>query len=147
MEIEKNPMKRYLLIVAGTIALGLGFLGVFMPLLPTTPFLLITAYCYMRSSSRLYHWLIEHQIFGAYIYNYITYRAVRKSTKKGILIFLWITLAVSFIAINILHARLFLIAVGIGVTTHIHMLKSMPDEEFVQKADRLHDPKKPSSFS
>ena len=121
---------RILLIVSGTLFVALGLVGAFIPLLPTTPFLLLAAGCYVRSSPRLYRWLMTHRIFGAYIYNYVTYKAVRRSTRIGTLVLLWVTLLLSFLAVANLHARIFLLLVGIGVTTHLCMLKTMPDEAF-----------------
>ena len=76
-----KTIKKYLLIAIGSIALILGIIGVFLPILPTTPFLLLSSFCYIQSSKRLYTWLIHHKIFGAYIYNYLTYRAISKKTK------------------------------------------------------------------
>lgn len=123
-------IKKCLLICAGTLSLALGIIGAFMPVLPTTPFLLLTAYCYMRSSNRLYNWLINHRVFGTYIYNYITYGAVTRSTKIGTLFFLWVTLLASIILTANLHLAIFLLAVGIGVSIHLFCLKTMnPDPD------------------
>lgn len=63
-------MMRIFLVSAGSVSLGLALLGIFLPLLPTTPFLLLTAACYVRSSERLYNWLITHKQLGPYIRNY-----------------------------------------------------------------------------
>ena len=128
--ITVTTIKQCLLICAGTLSLALGIIGAFMPVLPTTPFLLLTAYCYLRSSNRLYNWLINHRVFGTYIYNYITYRAVTRSTKIGALFFLWVTLLASIILTANLHLAIFLLAVGIGVSIHLFCLKTMnPDPE------------------
>lgn len=61
---------RILLIVCGTLSLALGILGIFLPVLPTTPFLLLAAACYARSSKRFYHWLMNTPWCGEYIHNY-----------------------------------------------------------------------------
>jgi len=60
-------LKKYILLISGTIALLFGVIGALIPVLPTTPFLLIAAYCYLRSSKRLYNKLINHKIIGKYI--------------------------------------------------------------------------------
>lgn len=123
-----NLIKKCLLILAGSLSLVLGVIGAFVPVLPTTPFLLLSAYCYLRSSKRLYNWLINHRVFGTYIYNYLTYRAITQRTRIVALIFLWVTLFTSASLANNLHLRLFLLAVGIGVTIHLFALKTMSRE-------------------
>jgi uncharacterized membrane protein YbaN (DUF454 family) len=120
-----HSIKKYLLIMLGTISLVLGFIGIFLPILPTTPFLLLSAFCYIRSSEKLYNWLINHKIFGKYIYNYMTYKAIPKKTKIIAISSLWATLTVSIIFMDNLHIRIFLILVGIGVSIHLLKLKTM----------------------
>ncbi len=128
--MEKSyKLKKYLLVAFGSISLFLGIIGIFIPVLPTTPFLLLTSFCYVRSSKRLHDWLINHKIFGRYIYNYITYRAVKKSTKIAAIIFLWISLSVSMLIVGSLHLTVFLCLVGIGVSIHLLKLKTMEDNK------------------
>lgn len=122
-------LKKIFLITVGSLALALGFLGAFLPVLPTTPFLLLSAYCYLRSSEKLYRWLINHPLLGAYIYNYLTYRAITRSTRYGALFFLWVTLIISMLVIANLHLIIFLIAVGIGVTIHLFALKTLDRDQ------------------
>lgn len=121
--------KRKFLLMAGSISLGLGVVGIVMPVLPTTPFLLLTAYCYFRSSRRLYIWLISHGIFGAYIYSYMKYKAIKKSARIGALCFLWGMLVLSMIIIWNPYITLILLGVGTGVTIHLFKLNTMNDEE------------------
>ena len=120
-----KSIKKYVLIFIGSISLALGIVGVFIPVLPTTPFLLLSSFCYIHSSKRLYNWLINHKVFGEYIYNYITYRAVKQSTKIGALIFLWASLIISMTIASNLHLRIFLLAVGVGVSIHLLTLKTL----------------------
>lgn len=75
-------MKQYLLIILGTITLCLGIIGIILPLLPTTPFLLLSATCYVNSSKRLYDWLINHKVLGIYIRNFIIYKAITPRAKN-----------------------------------------------------------------
>ena len=125
----KASFKKYLLIALGSLSLGLGAVGVVVPVLPTTPFLLIALFCYLRSSRRLYDWLIHHRLFGTYLYNYITYRAIPRQTKIGALIFLWVGLITSIILVDALFVRLILLAVGIVVSIHILSLKTITKEQ------------------
>ncbi len=133
-----SPAKRCLLVIAGTISLALGFLGIFLPLLPTTPFILLSCYCYMKSSERLYNWIVNHRVFGEYIYNYLTYRAIRQQARIGALLFLWVTLLISIFSISNVHVKILLFAVGIGVTIHLFALKTMKEETRAQVLSRGH---------
>lgn len=116
---------KYLLITAGIISLILGTIGVFLPLLPTTPFLLLSAACFIRSSEKLYNWLINHKLFGKYIENYIKYRAVSIKLKACTIALLWATVSISILSIDITWVRILLVIIALGVTTHLLMLKTM----------------------
>lgn len=72
---------RYLWVAVGLSALGLGIIGVALPLLPTTPFLLLAAYAFARSSPRLSAWLIEHQTFGPMIINWQIHGSISRRAK------------------------------------------------------------------
>ncbi|MFO7887772.1 MAG: YbaN family protein [Eubacteriales bacterium] len=123
--MEKNKIKKYTFIIMGTFFLILGIIGIFLPILPTTPFLLLTSYFYLKSSKKLHDWLINHKVFGEYIYNYITYKGIRKKDKIKTLSLLYLTLSISFYFVDIIHVRIFLILVAIGVTIHILKLKTL----------------------
>ena len=120
--------KKLLLVIAGILAVTLGTIGVFVPLLPTTPFLLIASYCFVRSSEQLHNWLMNHRFFGKYLQNYIKFRAVTKLTKIISISVLWITIIISFILIENIYARIVLIIVLICVTIHLGMLKVLSKE-------------------
>jgi uncharacterized membrane protein YbaN (DUF454 family) len=76
-----SKAKRFLLILVGLISLALGTLGVFLPLLPTTPFVLISALAFANSSDRLHQWLLDHHLFGSLITNWQRYGAISRPTK------------------------------------------------------------------
>ncbi len=119
------------LIVIGTLSLGLGILGIFIPLLPTTPFLLLAAYCYFRSSKKLYNWLISNKWFGSYIRNYYEGLGIPLKIKLLSISFLWLTISFSiyFIVSNLI-IRIILIIIAIGVTIHILTIKTLKEERF-----------------
>lgn len=106
----------------------LGLVGVFVPVLPTTPFLLLASYCFVRSSEKLNDWLINHRIFGAYIGSYMKYRAVRKDMKIRAVLFLWGSLTLSVLLVRNVHVAVFLLLVGIGVTSYIVSLKTLTSD-------------------
>jgi len=122
--------KRRLLIGAGTLSTGLGIIGVFIPILPTTPFLLLAAACYMRSSERFYQWLINNRIFGAYVRNYIEGRGMPIRIKIFTILLLWLAigLSITFGVQNIV-IRIVLICLAIGVTAHIGLIKKRKAED------------------
>ncbi|MGV8147227.1 MAG: YbaN family protein [Alkaliphilus sp.] len=119
-----KKLKKIALIFAGTLSLTLAIVGIFIPLLPTTPLLLLASFCYIRSSKRLYNWLINHKWFGTYIYNYMTYGAIHSRTKTRALLLLWLSLAISMIIVDRLVLTLLLAVVGVTVSIHILSLKT-----------------------
>ena len=120
-----NKLLRVVLIIAGTLFVGLGVLGIIVPLLPTTPFLLLSAACYARSSKRFYDWLLNNKWFGNYIKKYRDGKGVPKKVKVLSISLLWITIIFSavFIVHNIF-IRIILIVVAIGVTIHILSIRT-----------------------
>jgi hypothetical protein len=121
-------LKKRLLVIGGTLSLGFGIIGMFLPVLPTTPFLLLTAYCYVRSSRRMYDWLMNNRVLGNYLKNYLEYHAISARAKVISLIGLWASLTASFILIGSPVVRLILVLVGMGVSVHLLMLKTLLKE-------------------
>jgi len=107
---------------AGILALGLAVIGIFIPVLPTTPFLLLAAGCFMRSSDRLYIWLIHHQWFGEYIRHYREHGAITLQAKVVALMLLWAVIGVTIIFAV---ARGLLVIVAVSVTLHLLHLKTL----------------------
>ena len=121
---------RVLLMTCGTLCVVLGVVGMFVPMLPTTPFLLLAALCYSRSSPRFYHWLLNNRWFGAYIRNYREGRGIPLREKVLTLAALWIT--IGFAAVVVVPAwwgKLILAGIAAGVTLHVLRLKTMRREE------------------
>ncbi|NIY48452.1 DUF454 family protein [Cedecea colo] len=102
-------MQRTILIIIGWLAVALATFGVVLPLLPTTPFLLLAAWCFARSSPRFHHWLLYRSWFGGYLRHWQKHRALPPGTKPKALIFIVITFAVSLYLVNVLWVRLFLL--------------------------------------
>jgi uncharacterized membrane protein YbaN (DUF454 family) len=122
--VVRTEAKRKLLIGAGTLSAGLGIIGVVVPILPTTPFLLLAAACYMRSSERFYRWLTNNRVFGAYVRNYIEGRGMPVRIKISTILLLWLTIGLSMtFAIQSPVIRIVLLCVAAGVTTHIALIR------------------------
>ena len=121
-----NSFKRGTFIVAGTISLGLGAAGVFLPILPTTPFLLLSAACYYKGSERMHRWLLNNKLFGSYIRNYKEGKGISKIAKILSLFLLWITIGYSaFFMVGGYVVQLILFAVAIAVTVHVATLPTL----------------------
>ena len=97
-KLNKNKLVRLLFVFIGSIFVGLAVIGIFLPGLPTTPFLILAAYFYIRSSNKLYNWLINNKILGIYIRGYLSGKGMPLRAKIISLILMWIfgTFAVLF---------------------------------------------------
>jgi len=126
MKVDGEVVKKYLLISLGFISLGLGVLGIILPLLPTTPFMLLSAFCFYKSSQRLHFWLLNHRVFGKFIRNYKENRAIESKTKWFTLIILWSTIGFStYLFWRTVYIPILLIVVASLVSWHILRLKTM----------------------
>lgn len=113
-------MLKILLVIAGILSLALGIIGIFVPLLPTTPFLLLSAACFAKSSAKLHYWLLNNKVFGAYIKNYIEGKGIQLKIKIYALVLLWGTILLSIIVfIKLLPVKIILFLIAVGVTYHI----------------------------
>ena len=83
---------KIILAILGTLSFALAVAGIFLPLLPTTPLLLLAAALWLRSSDRLYNWLINHRVFGEYIRNFRTHRAIPLRVKIYATTLVWLTI-------------------------------------------------------
>ena len=122
-----NKVTRVLWLVTGLVCVGLGAVGIVLPILPTTPFLLAAAACFCKSSTRMYNWLISNKWFGEYIRNYKEGKGLPIKTKIIALTVLWATIGVSTIFILshllppslVLPMQLMMLAIAVGVSIHI----------------------------
>lgn len=113
-----------LLIVSGTLFVALGVIGIFLPLMPTTVFLLLAAACYARSSERFHRRLVEHPWLGSYIRQRQGMSARQKAVTLSLL---WISLGATMIwTVEAAWLRVLLTLIGLGVTLHVARLPVMP---------------------
>jgi uncharacterized membrane protein YbaN (DUF454 family) len=113
----------------GTICVILATIGIFLPILPTTPLLLLAAYFYARSSTRFYNWLMTNRWFGEYIRNYREGRGISMRNKLISWVFLWGTIlyAAFFVAPH-LWLKILLISIALSVTIHLARVKTYQPE-------------------
>lgn len=128
LEVNRSvSLRKPLLVSFGLLCVGLGAAGVILPLVPTTPFLLLAAACFAKSSDRFYMWLLEHRRFGPMIRDYREKRGITRKTRLTALCLLWPSVTLSaFTALSSWVLRGMLFAVALGVTWHLLSLKTLP---------------------
>lgn len=120
-----------LIALFGLISLGLGILGAFLPLLPTTPFILLSAALFAKSSDRLHHYLLEHKIFGPMIRDYNENKSISLKTKVISLSTMWASIlyATFFVASGKIWLQALLLCIAIGVSIHILRFKTKREQQ------------------
>ncbi|MCL4142794.1 UNVERIFIED_CONTAM: hypothetical protein GTU68_039470 [Idotea baltica] len=106
----------------------LGVIGIVLPLLPTTPFILLAAGCFAKSSPKFHHWLISHRFFGPLINSYQGDRCIPKDVKIKAIIFIWITLSISIFLLEIFWLRIIIFLLGIALSTMLWRAPSPPKQ-------------------
>ncbi|MDZ4205504.1 MAG: YbaN family protein [Bacteroidales bacterium] len=123
---HNSPLVRIFLIVAGSVSVLLGVLGIILPVVPTTPFLLLAAFFYARSSEQLYNWLMHHRIWGRYLQDYTSGKGVPLLVKIWALTLLWATiLSTVFCVVDKIWIQILLIAVAAAVSIHILNIRTL----------------------
>lgn len=122
-------IRKTLYITGGFICVILAFIGIFVPLMPTTAFLLLAAFLFSRSSKRALHWLEYNHLFGKYIRDYRAGRGIPTPHKIFTLALLWITIGLTILYATENHwVKTLLLAVAVGVTIHLIRLKTYQPE-------------------
>jgi len=117
-------MQRGFFYFIGILALGLGILGMAIPVLPTTPFLLLSGAMFLRSSDRMATWLFNHKVFGPPIRDYLEHKSVDKRSKILAMALLWPTILVSALLVDFIWLRILLVFIAVCVSAYILSLKS-----------------------
>ena len=127
---------RYVYMIVGLVALALGAAGVWLPILPTTPFLLLALMCFTRSSPRMERYLLRHDTFGPFIIDYYSGQLTR-AQKLRIVGLLWLGMGASIwvviVVVGLWPVALLLVGIGAGVSAHIWRLRPRPE-----RAAKLH---------
>ena len=119
-----GEIKRLALSFLGFVCLGLGVMGVFIPGLPTTPFVILAAVCFSKSNFQIYEWLRGTKFFGPYIEHYHTKRGIAKRLKIISIAVVWLSLTISILMLQTIWAFIVLPIVGICVSIHIALIKT-----------------------
>jgi uncharacterized protein len=121
-----DTIKKAVLIAVGTMAVVIGIVGIFVPVLPTTPFLLLAAACYAASSRRFYDWLMGNPVFGSYLRNYREGRGMSLKAKIGTLSLMWVMMGISmFFFIPSMAVKGILVLIALAVTAHIMTIRTI----------------------
>jgi len=116
--------KTLVLTLFGFIFLSIGFIGIILPILPTTPFVLISAVCFSVGNKKIFNLLEKNPIFGQYIENYRKKIGIKKSLKIISIAILWTGLIVSMIIVNTIFVFILLGFIGLCVTIHLLLIKT-----------------------
>ena len=124
-----NPALRWALLFSGFLATALGVLGIFLPVLPTVPFLLLALACFARSSERFYNWLLDHAHFGPIIRPYINGQGMTRASKIKAIVLVWTSISLSaFYLVELDWVRWLLLLISCGVTLYLLKIPSIEVE-------------------
>ncbi|MFN3873876.1 MAG: YbaN family protein [Ignavibacterium sp.] len=123
--IRLPKLYRYFYLISGFLLVAIGVIGIFLPVLPTTIFLILASACFVKSSPKANDWLRNHRILGMYVKNYQDKSGLTVRAKVFNITFLWIMILLSaFYLTNEFYIKIILIAIAAGVTLHILMIKT-----------------------
>ena len=122
VRLVANPLLRSLLFVLGCLSVALGVLGLFLPILPTTPFMLLAAGCFARSSARFYHWITSHQRYGPMIADYLAGKGLPLRVKLLAIGLLWLSILFGVFWVDFAWARLAMLLTAVAVTAYLWRL-------------------------
>ncbi|RNF52174.1 DUF454 domain-containing protein [Marinomonas hwangdonensis] len=111
--------KRLLLLILGWLSLITGIIGAFLPLLPTTPLVLLAAWCFSKSSERFHTWLIEHKYFGPIVRDWQSADGIPRRARNRAIIFMWLGMAISILIVSRFWATIGLVVIGLCVSTYL----------------------------
>jgi uncharacterized membrane protein YbaN (DUF454 family) len=118
----------------GCVAVALGVLGIFLPLLPTTPFLLLASACFARASPRLHNYLQTNRVFGKYLRNYENGHGMPRRAKIWVLVFMWASMGYSIWRLDLPWARLLIVVTGLCVT--LYLVRFVPTMQIADANER-----------
>ncbi|HHL41333.1 MAG TPA: DUF454 domain-containing protein [Candidatus Bathyarchaeota archaeon] len=120
---DTGTVKKYIYLIVGSLALVAGIIGVFLPILPTTPFVLLSAWCFFRSSDKLYKWVINNETFGPTIMNYQQGKGITQKTRIRAIVMMWATISFSaYFFVSNLYVIGIMYLVAISVSVYLYRL-------------------------
>jgi len=133
VEVLPGPVRRGVYFSIGSVSVVFGVIGIFVPLWPTTCFLLLAGWCFARSSQRAERWLHENRLFGRYLRDYREHGIISPRVRTTSVATLWVFIGLSaFLLASRLWAVALLLLVAVAVTSHLY---SLPTKSRVSTAD------------
>lgn len=130
LKLHSNKLARVFLIITGWIFVSLGVIGIFLPVMPTTIFLILAAACFARSSERFYLWLINNKHLGKLIRNYRKYGGMPVRAKVIAILMMNVAIGYSALfAVDLLWVKIVLFAIAVSVTIYILSIKTLRIDE------------------
>ena len=123
---SRHRSVRYVLLVLGWLSVALGVIGIFVPVLPTTPFLLLAAACFVRSSRRFYLWLVNHKHLGPWIRDYLEGNGIPLKGKVYAIGLMWLSIGLSCYLVPLFWVRAFMLGSAVLVSCYILCQKTLP---------------------
>ena len=131
---QLTPALRWVLFLVGFIAIVLAVIGIFLPVLPTVPFLLLASGCFARSSERFYAWLLGHTHFGPMIRPYLQGSGIPRTAKLRAITFIWVSIAISVLFfLNTLWVRILLLIIAVCVTLYLLYLPTAEADDHIER--------------
>lgn len=120
-----KKLVKTLFLFIGIVSLLLGFIGIFLPLLPTTPFILLAAYCFAKSSERFHRYIMQHKLFGRMVTDFYEKKVISSKNKIIALTLMWLTLSLSVIFfMPYIWVKLVVLGIGVSVTVYLLTFRS-----------------------
>lgn len=126
----KSDLLRWILICCGWISIGAGVIGIFLPLVPTVPFLLLAVACFARSSVRFHRWLVDHNHLGPLVRDYLNGTGIPLKAKRIAIGMIWVSFPTStFLFAQALWLKILLMTIAVGATIYLLTLPTSPEEK------------------
>lgn len=123
--LTRSPALKWCLLSCGVLCTALAVLGIFLPLLPTVPLLLLAAACFARSSEKCYRWLLQHNHLGPMVRGYLDGSGIPRRSRRTAIFLLWLSISISaLLFVPLLWVKLLLFAIAIGVTIYLLSLRT-----------------------
>ncbi|BFM51345.1 YbaN family protein [Marinomonas sp. THO17] len=123
------PAKKYFYLALGWFSLITGIIGIYLPLLPTTPLVLLAAWCFSKSSERFHNWLLNHKFFGPIVRDWQSEDGIPRRSRNRAILFMWVGMSISMLIVYRFWATIGLITIGTCVSIYLLRLPVREDQQ------------------